>query len=187
MVLSYEIYEKEHRVRFCLSYDIYLLVFCWEPVQFCTGSDWFSFCIKLLNMQEPAVCVDGYVVNRRSYMSGPFIWNIWKGTSGKILLIIWHVLIGILLHYETVEFQQNPEKLSLDIMMLMSILRNQVLLAKLMRFEPVHEISNNVVCATSKASDQPAYTRSLIRAFASHLSILWLLSYWLNTILSFLA
>ena len=36
------------------------------------------------------------------------------------------------------------------------------------RTEPVHEISNNVVCATSKASDQPAHTRSsLIRAFAS--------------------
>ena len=34
-------------------------------------------------------------------------------------------------------------------------------------FEPVHEISNNVVCATSKGSDQPAHTRSLIRAFAS--------------------
>ena len=30
-----------------------------------------------------------------------------------------------------------------------------------------HEISNNVVYATSKASDQPAHTRSLIRAFAS--------------------
>ena len=30
-------------------------------------------------------------------------------------------------------------------------------------YEPVHEISNNVVCATSKASDQPAHTRSLIR------------------------
>ena len=39
-------------------------------------------------------------------------------------------------------------------------------------FEPVHDISNNVVCATSKASDQPAHTRSLIRAFASRLSIL---------------
>ena len=26
--------------------------------------------------------------------------------------------------------------------------------------EPVHEISNKVVCATSKASDQPAHTRS---------------------------
>ena len=50
--------------------------------------------------------------------------------------------------------------------------------------EPVHEISNNVVCTTSKTSDQPAHTRSLIRAFASRLSILWLLSYWLNIIWS---
>ena len=33
--------------------------------------------------------------------------------------------------------------------------------------EPRHEISNNVVCAISKGSDQPAHTRSLIRAFAS--------------------
>ena len=38
--------------------------------------------------------------------------------------------------------------------------------------EPRHEISNNVVCATSKGSDQPAHTRSLIRAFASHLTTL---------------
>ena len=38
--------------------------------------------------------------------------------------------------------------------------------------ESVHEISKNVVCATSKASDQPANTRSLIRAFASRLGIL---------------
>ena len=53
--------------------------------------------------------------------------------------------------------------------------------------EPVHEISNNVVCATSKASDQPAHTRSLIRAFDSRLSILRLLSYWLNSIWSFQA
>ena len=37
-------------------------------------------------------------------------------------------------------------------------------------YEPVHEISNNVICATSKVSDQPAHTRSLIRAFASNLS-----------------
>ena len=39
-------------------------------------------------------------------------------------------------------------------------------------YEPQHEISNNVVCATSKVSDQPAHTRSLIRAFASRLNIL---------------
>ena len=35
-----------------------------------------------------------------------------------------------------------------------------------------HEVSNNVVCATSKVSDQPAHTRSLIKAFASRLNIL---------------
>ena len=39
-------------------------------------------------------------------------------------------------------------------------------------YGPRHEISNNVVCTTSKASDQPAHTRSLIRAFASRLNIL---------------
>ena len=38
--------------------------------------------------------------------------------------------------------------------------------------ESRHEIANNVVCATSKASDQPVHTRSLIRGFASRLSIL---------------
>ena len=39
-------------------------------------------------------------------------------------------------------------------------------------YEPQHEISKNVVCVTSKASDQPAHTRSLIRAFACRLNIL---------------
>ena len=34
-------------------------------------------------------------------------------------------------------------------------------------FELRHEISNNMVCATSAASDQPAHMHSLIRAFAS--------------------
>ena len=53
-------------------------------------------------------------------------------------------------------------------------------------YEPQHETSNNVVCATSKFSDQPAHTSSLIRAFASRLNILWVLSYLLNIIWSFL-
>ena len=39
-------------------------------------------------------------------------------------------------------------------------------------YEPRHEISKNVFFATSKDSDQPAHTRSLIRAFASRLTIL---------------
>ena len=37
------------------------------------------------------------------------------------------------------------------------------------KYEPRHEISNNVVCGTSKGSDKPAHTRSLIRALASRL------------------
>ena len=44
------------------------------------------------------------------------------------------------------------------------------------KIEPRHEISNNVVCATSKTSDQPAHTRSLIRTFASRLNSLLVLS-----------
>ena len=49
-------------------------------------------------------------------------------------------------------------------------------------YEPVHEISNIVVCATSKGSDQPGHLHSLIRAFARRLNILWVLSYWRNII-----
>ena len=47
-----------------------------------------------------------------------------------------------------------------------------VILGKLTIIEPRHEISNNVVYATSKGSDQPAHTGSLMRAFASLLNIL---------------
>ena len=32
--------------------------------------------------------------------------------------------------------------------------------------DPRHEISNKLVCTTSKGSDQPVHTRSLIRAYA---------------------
>ena len=32
-------------------------------------------------------------------------------------------------------------------------------------YEPRHEISKNQVCATSKASDQPAHTQGLIIAW----------------------
>ena len=39
-------------------------------------------------------------------------------------------------------------------------------------YQLCNEIYYNVVCATSKGSDQPAHTRSLIRAFASRFNIL---------------
>ena len=43
-------------------------------------------------------------------------------------------------------------------------------------YEPRHEIFNNVVCATGKGSDKPAHTRSLIKAFASPLMSVELLT-----------
>ena len=45
-----------------------------------------------------------------------------------------------------------------------------------------HKNSNNGVCTTGKGSDQSAHTRILIRAYASRLNILGLLSYWPNII-----
>ena len=41
-----------------------------------------------------------------------------------------------------------------------------------------------LICATRKGSDQSAHTRRLIRAFASRLNVLWMLSYWTNSIWS---
>ena len=38
--------------------------------------------------------------------------------------------------------------------------------------EPCHDISINVICETSKGSDQSAHIHRLIRAFASRLNIL---------------
>ena len=55
---------------------------------------------------------------------------------------------------------------------MMSALLQQFLAKMIILFELQHEISNNMVCVTSKASDQPAHTRSLIRAFASRLNVL---------------
>ena len=53
-----------------------------------------------------------------------------------------------------------------------TVTQEPFLLAKHKVYEPQHEIYNIVVCATSKASDQTAHMRSLIRAFASHLDTL---------------
>ena len=44
----------------------------------------------------------------------------------------------------------------------------KIVLLSIHQYEPRHLISNNVVCAISKASDQPVHTLSLIRAFASY-------------------
>ena len=46
-----------------------------------------------------------------------------------------------------------------------------VLIHNICTYGQWHEISNNVVCATSNGSDQLAHMRSLIRAFVSRLNI----------------
>ena len=89
---------------------------------------------------------------------------------------------GLLLSYSLTSLQifraalKSRTSSSLDIKYIQTdfALQNRVIIKS---YEPVHEISNNVVCATSKASDRPAHTRNLIIAFASRLSILYLLSY----------
>ena len=48
---------------------------------------------------------------------------------------------------------------------------NILLLCISTTYEPRHETSNNAVCATSKGSDQPTHTHSMVRAFARRLNI----------------
>ena len=63
----------------------------------------------------------------------------------------------------------------------------QYFIYKINIIEPQREISNNVVCVTSKGSDQPAHMRSLIKAFTSHLNNPSILTYRPNIIWSFFA
>ena len=58
--------------------------------------------------------------------------------------------------YNTIHLQHNPFLWTQNIII-----------------EPVHEISNKELCATSKGSNQPAHMCSLIRAVAHHLNILF--------------
>ena len=51
--------------------------------------------------------------------------------------------------------------------------------------EPRHKISNNVIFASSKDSDQPVHMLGQIRAFAIGFNFLCVLCYWLNIIWSF--
>ena len=70
--------------------------------------------------------------------------------------------------------RRSPEFLALEELLLSIDKQSSNVMVELInqQIEPRHEISNNVVCATSKGSYQPAHTCSLIRAFASRLNIL---------------
>ena len=92
-----------------------------------------------------------------------------KGTL--ILLNLYKVQI---LDKVVIRFQTKNSTIYMGILILhfKDLISLHILFRASRLYEPVHEISNIVVCATSEALDQPAHTRSLIRAFASRLSIL---------------
>ena len=46
-------------------------------------------------------------------------------------------------------------------------------MAKGLLYKPVHNKTYNKTCATSKNSDQPAHSRSLVRVFADSKCLLW--------------
>ena len=74
------------------------------------------------------------------------------------------------LHFFSFESDQPPRGLGFNAVY--EVIHNGMYLyLHFKTYEPRHEISNNVICATIKGSDQPVHTRSLIRAFASRLNI----------------
>ena len=94
-----------------------------------------------------------------TFVSGSFEYpyNMFWLINTKIKVLITHAYLHDLGHRTTVY---------LAVMLVQTTVNSKV--KQLSR----HVISNNVICATYKASDQPAHTRSLIWAFASRLNIL---------------
>ena len=114
----------------------------------------------------------GDMIKYQSFVYGSFVWGI-HVRYNKIKYKWWNSKIS----------QQSLFKQFFSIMKTMLSLKSFTfriwpiysfihILLKTIKFEPVHEIFNNVVCATSKAAVQPAHTRSLTRAFASRFRIL---------------
>ena len=78
----------------------------------------------------------------------------------------------IIIYVRTRYKMHSSENDQVNVMLILMFALKFNTLRMLMLNEPRHEISNNVVCATSTGSDQPALTHSLIRACASRLIIL---------------
>ena len=147
---------------FCLVFAMFCarLFICalWSPAGKGLTS-WLSFVVSSVSLSlshwYPGSgvvldCIDSwslqpYYFNHNNYGLG----NLWSILSCRCATSVWAYLIS-----------NGLPSARLTIHSLLNL------------YEPRHEISNNVVCDTSKGSYQPAHTRSLIRAFASHLNIL---------------
>ena len=85
----------------------------------------------------------------------------------SLITILWaNNYFAIVFLHENVEILPYRGHVAMGVLLLINMLSTCVL------YELQLEMSNNVVCANGKGSDQPVGTRSLIRAFASPLNIL---------------
>ena len=143
-----------------------------------------TFCLLLLPLWESVIVLCFVVCYFMSILYSIVIILMWKrdlvallNLSSWCLVMVERLFLAVpwgCLRFVIVVFP-NHTHLLFGIVVIKPI--NIILSNCIIIIEPVHEIFNNVVCATSRASDQPEHTRSLIRAFASRLNILRLLSY----------
>ena len=101
------------------------------------------------------------VLKQMPQRQGPDEFFSFPGKKGSVRIVPPFDLLIKLIQKTTITKKNNPINLGIKHVFFHAL-----------TFEPRQEISNNVVCATRRASDQPVHTHSLIRASASHLNIL---------------
>ena len=136
-------------------------------------------------------CLSWDSISRKNCLtvSTSFYWTLWENRLRSLIYFCTALNIEELVSLDTASVPKGKHMLLFSRSLSVVVIRSFHLSCTYNEDRPrgsvcyfQHDISKNVVCATSKASDQPAHTRSLIRAFASRLNILGVLSYWTNTI-----
>ena len=137
-----------------------------------------SYNLQAMSFEHVDLCIILYILTLQ-FKSGVSYWSIFANKQWTVYLLV---------YLSCVDPDEMPGFVAIHLDLHGCVLNLTVSFLQGTRpksyYEPLHEISNNVLCATSKGSDQPAHTHSLIRAFARRLNILWLLCYWLKIIWS---
>ena len=97
-----------------------------------------------------------------------FCYNLLNGWFIIFCRCLWSRVLAVKLFLEHVcskAVGEKSDKITIKHCMPLFMVSNVI-------FEPEHEISTNMVCASGKGSDQPAHMGRLIRVFASVLNIL---------------
>ena len=149
-----------------------------------SGFPWFPELVGTLsNQHQPAnLSATEYIVNTQFPWVHLLSWFFcilfllfFFNTRHMCIGLVWRTIIRLRLVFSPVSNHRVP--ISIHVGKIFQLCEqccsfSQSILQNTQIYEPWHEISNNVVCATSKALDHPAHTGSLIRAFASGLHIL---------------